>query len=210
MPFIITKEHLKNAKTYMPIADKIETAKTIADLCLENIDIDEQNAIGESLISLPHLKGENLALKTILLTNTLLGYYLDISIPAEKEDGTEINVFERHDYYAGGHLLNQIERFKSDPEVKDIAFDLLSDYKEFKKIVDTELYNAKSNANDPIPRFSSTVAVLSTEDSMKKILEEIKAIGEGRTNALLKAKEFVNEALKKEQGEKEVNNAAES
>lgn len=202
MPFKITKEQLLHANTYMPIYDKVETAKAIAELCLVDIDTDAQNKIGETLIALPHLKGEDLAKKSMLLCNTLLGYYLDIDVPQKKDDGTEIDPYDRHDYYVGGHLLNQIERFKSDPDVKDIVFDLLADYKDFKKIVDTELYNRKSNANDPIPRFSAAVAVLTSPESVKAIVEELKELGEQREekkDALVEAlKRNTAERLKKE------------
>lgn len=199
MPFILTKEQMKNARTYMPLLTKAETGKTIANLCLKDIDTDEQNKIGESLIALPHLKGEDLALKAILLANTLLGYYFDIDVQLKNEDGTDADSFTTYDYYSDAHLLNQIERFKSDPELKDIAFDLLSDFKEFKKIVDTELYNAKANANDPIPRFSAAVAVLTSPDSLKSIVEEIKKIGEQQADK----KDALAEAVKRHKEERE-------
>lgn len=198
MPFVLTKEHLKNATTYMPLRTKTEIGKQIALSCLEDIDTDEQNKIGEALIALPHLKGENLAMKSILLTNTLLGFYLNIDLRTKKEDGTDADIYEVYDYCAGGHLLNQLERFKSDPEVKDIAFDLLSDFKEFKKIVDTELYNAKANANDPIPRFSAAVSVLTTPESLKSIIEEIKSLAEQREEK----KDALVEALKRNTAER--------
>ena len=199
MAFKVTKELLKNAITYMPLRSKIGVAKQIADLCLEDIDTDEQNKIGESLIALPHLKGEDLALKNMLLLNTLIGYYFDQDMPEDKDP------YERYDEYAGGHLLNQIERFKSDPEVKDIVFDLLSDYKEFKKIVDTELYNRKANCNDLIPRFSAAVAVLSTPETMNTIIEELKRVGEEKARVTEDKKNAIAEAFEKKQ--KEENNA---
>ena len=178
MPYKITKDVLRNAVTYMPLRTKIELSKDIANLCLENLDTDEQNKVGESLIALPHLKGENLALKNILLLNTLLGFYLDVDLPQKDAEGNEIDPYDLFDYYAGDHLLNQIERFKADPEVKDIVFDLLSDYKDLKKIVDTEIYNQKSNVNDTIPRLSAAIAVLGSPDTMKKVIEELKKLGE--------------------------------
>lgn len=199
--FKVTKEMLKNAITYMPLSVKKDVSKQIAELCLVDIDTDKQNKIGESLISLPHLKGEDLALKSIFMLNTLIGFYLDQDMPETDENGEEFDAFERYDEYAGGHLLNQIERFKSDPEVKDIVFDLMSDYKEFKKMVDTELYNMKANANDPIPRFSATVAVLGAPETMATIIEEIKKVGEGRSEEMQKLKEQMAERI--EQREKE-------
>ena len=214
MPFTLTKEHLIHARTYMPIYDKIQTAKAIAELSLVDIDTDEQNKVGETLIALPHLKGEDLTKKHMVLCNTLLGYYFDIDMPEKNPDGSDVDPYERHDYYAGGHLLNQIERFKSDPEVKDIVFDLLADYKEFKKIVDTEIYNRKSNTNDLIPRFAAAVAVLASPESVKAIVEEVKALGEQRDEMLKDRKKALAKALAESQKakikeENEANNVGE-
>lgn len=295
--FKVTKEMLKAAVTYMPVAMKEVVSKQIAELCLEDIDTAEQNKIGESLIALPHLKGENLTRKNMLLLNTLVGYYLDQDMPEMIKvgetgelmpmpfmrqifkgdveitrkapiytipvpDGYNVNDFtnwnilingketerqniddaptaffriayedaymgivyvtvsdgklvfktssafapsvplvgtysvqiyavdayERHDYYAEDHLLNQIERFKSDPEVKDIVFDLMSDYKDFKKLVDTEIYNAKANTNDLIPRLSAAIAVLTSADTMATIIEELKKLGKEKKDTLIKKK----------------------
>lgn len=199
--FKVTKEMLKNAITYMPLSIKKDVSKQIAGLCLVDIDTDEQNKIGESIISLPHLKGEDLALKSILMLNTLIGFYFDQDLPDTDENGEELDSFKKYDEYAGGHLLNQIERFKSDPEVKDIVFDLMSDYKEFKKMVDTELYNMKANANDPIPRFSAAVAVLGAPETMATIVEEIKKIGEERTEETKMLKQKMAERIEKREKE---------
>ncbi len=204
--FKVTKDMLKTAITYMPLAIKESVSKQIAELCLEDIDTAEQNKIGEAIIALPHLKGENLTLKNILLLNTLVGYYLDQDMPETDENGKEIDAFERYDYYAGGHLLNQIERFKSDPEVKDIVFDLMSDYKDFKKLVDTEIYNAKANTNDLIPRMFAAIEVLSTPETMNTIIEELKKLGEERKETLEEKKSAIIAELDKknnaESGEK--------
>lgn len=313
--FKVTKEMLKKAVTYMPLYMKESVSKQIAELCLDDIDTAEQNKIGESIIALPHLKGENLTLKNILLLNTLIGYYLDQDMPETEKDSngevrpmpymqdifngdiaitreapihiipvpdgykvsdfdnwsitingketvhrpidgapaavfslsyedaymgiiyvtvvddklvlktlsafapsvplvgtysvriSAVNAYEKYDYYAEDHLLNQIERFKSDPEVKDIVFDLMSDYKDFKKLVDTEIYNAKANANDPIPRLSAAIAVLTAPETISTITEELKKIGEERTAQLDVEKKAINERLSKKKnaisGEKE-------
>lgn len=195
MPFVITKEMILKAVTYMPLHTKIEVSQQIAESCLKDIDIDEQNEIGLSVIAMPHLKGEDLAVKTVLLAHALLSFYFGIEMP----DLTKEQPFEIYDYYMGGHLLNQIERFKSDPETKDIVFDLLADYKDFKKIVDTELYNQKSNKNDPIPRLSAAIAIFNKPETISQIIEEIKEIGNSTTEQLENRKKQLAEALKKKE-----------
>ena len=189
--FVVTKDILKGAISYMPLKTKVEIAKDIADNCLKDIDTDEQNKIGESIIALPHLKGEDLAIKNVLLLGQLLTYYFHLDIHDKDSDGNDLDPFVIYDYFCEGHLLNQIERFKSDPEVKDKVFDLLADYKEFKKIVDTEIYNRKSNTNDPIPRLSAAIAVMTSKDTLTAIIEEIQRLGAEQTDRKEKLAELL-------------------
>lgn len=166
--FILTDEMMKKAKTYMPISEKIATAKVIAKNCVGNIKVAEQNKEGNKILSLPEIKSEDLALKTILLQNVLLGYYFDIDLDPNEDS------YKQYDYYAGGHLLNQLERYKSNPELKNKAFDLLTDYKEFKKLVDTEIYNCKTNENDTLGRLTASMQLLSSPKNIKELSETLK------------------------------------
>ena len=166
--YILKKEKLAKAKTYMPLADKIAIAKSVVENCMKDVPLAEQNHEAEKLISMPLIRVEDSGTKMVLLQNVLLGYYLDIELDP-KED-----IFKQYDYYAGGNLLNQIERFKSDIEIKDKVYDLLSDYKDFKKIVDAEIYNAKVNENDILGRLSASIQILSTPENIKTLSEELK------------------------------------
>lgn len=171
--FKITREQIKKAKTYMPIEEKIVYSTSIANQCLKDYKTAEQNLPGEQFLALPNLKGEDLALKTILLQNLLLGFYFDIEL---KELDSPEKIYEQYDYYAGGSLLNQIERFKSDCELKDKVFDLIYDYKEFKKMVDIEIYNLKALNNDGIARLTSAIQIISTPENVQKLTEELKRV----------------------------------
>ncbi len=167
--FEITKEMMLSAKTYMDIESKEDLAHNIAVRVLRPMETAKQNHPADELIALPMMMEENVRLKSILLMVTLFSYYFDIEFE-ESEDGL---LHFDYDFYAGGHPMNQIERFKSDRETKDIAFDLIEDFREFKKIVDTMIYNEKANANDPIGRFMAAIAVLSTPENVAKLSEEL-------------------------------------
>mgnify|MGYP004541285733 FL=1 len=167
--FTLTKEQMKSAKTYMPLRDKAELAKQIAGLCLVDMKTAEQNRAGLKIVALPCLKEEDLAVKYILLQNTLLWYYFNIEINPEDKNGYDV-----YDSYACGNLMNQIERFKSDSELKDKAFDLLADFRDFRKMVDTEIYNRKANENDPIGRFTAAIQLISNPENMKQFAEILK------------------------------------
>ena len=165
----ITKEMMLSAKTYMPIESKEELAHNIATRVLRPMLTAKQNHPADELVSLPMMMEENVRLKSILLMVTLFSYYFNIEF---EEDESGLLKFD-YDFYAGGHPMNQLERFKSDRETKDIAFDLIEDFREFKKIVDTMIYNEKANANDPVGRFMASIAVLSTPENVAKLMEEL-------------------------------------
>lgn len=179
--FTLTKDMLIKAKsngtTYMPLNMKEELSRQIAISCVEDMETAEQNKEANKILAMPQLKKENSGLKTVLLANTLLGFYFDIDVMAEgKEKG--LNEYDAYDYFAGGHLANQLERFKADAEVKDIAFDISSDFKEFKRFVDTEIFNEKSNNNDPIMRLNAAIGILSTPENIQELYAAMQKIGE--------------------------------
>lgn len=174
--FVITKDILLNAKTYMSLAMKDVMSDGLAEQVVKEASVFERTGIPS--LPLPPLFEEDSALKAMLLLNILFGHYLDIEIRDTSED---FNVYDRYDYYNGGHPLNQIERFKADKDVKNIAFDLLEDWREFRKMVDTKIYNLKARKNDSLARIWDSLAVLGTPENMEafsKELEEVKHLGE--------------------------------
>ena len=176
--FNISKKMMRNAVTYMPVAAKRDLAKDIARLCVEGQDVAERNKPGESLLAFPPMLAEDIALKNMLLLNTLLGHYFKVDIPENDEEGKPLDSFLRHDYYAGGHILNQIERFKSDDEFRSKAFNILADYKEFKKMVDTEIFNLKERNNDVLARFVAAIQIYSDPKVIKELMEKLFAAGD--------------------------------
>lgn len=169
--FELTPEMMKNAQTYMPVESKMELSKLLAESCVVDLPDTEENLPAGEILNLPHLKGEDMQIKQINLMTTLVSYYLQLDYDKEMPKA------EVYDYFASAHLLNQIERYKSDKDLKDIAFDLLADYKEFKKFVDTEIYNLKQTANDPFTRFLSTMAIVNAPESLRKLVEEYQKNG---------------------------------
>ena len=182
--FEITKEMMLSAKTYMDIESKEDLAHNIAVRVLRPMATAKQNHPADELISMPMMMEENVRLKSILLMVTLFSYYFDIEF-AENEEG--LLQFD-YDFYAGGHPMNQIERFKSDRETKDIAFDLIEDFREFRKIVDTMIYNEKANANDPVERLMASISVLSTPENIEKLAAELNKSADELQEKIIEAK----------------------
>lgn len=194
--FKITKELILKAKSYMPLEEKIAYSTSIAENCLRDYKTADQNRVGEKFLALPYLKGEDMGLKSVLLMNVLLGFYFDIEL---KTSDNSDDVYKEYNKYASGNILNQIERFKSDVEIKDKVFDLIADYKDFKKMVDTEIYNLKALNNDPIARLSASIQILSTPENIKLLSEELKKVTEEYENKLDEKKNNAKEIERKEE-----------
>lgn len=176
--FVLTNEIMEKAVSYMPIADKAELARTIAERCIVEIPTASQNIQGEAYLALPYIKGEDREIKALCLMQVLLSHYLKVL-----DVGTILTV-DKYDYYARGSLANQIERYKSVPALRDKAFDLLTDYKEFRKFVDIEINNLIEVSNDALARFIAAIAVYSTPDNIKKAVEELQKVGGDYAQAL--------------------------
>lgn len=159
MAFVITKEMIEKANTYMPIEEKISLSKIIAEKCVDIIPQSHKNPVSDranKMLSLPLPEGELPSLKSMLTLSVLLGFYLDIDIDTENKNAM---TFASYDEYANSHPLNQLDRLKSNAELRDKVYDLVADFKEFKKMVDTEIYNIRTYRNDPLVRLAATVGL---------------------------------------------------
>ena len=174
--FELTKDMMKRAITYMPLAEKTIYAELIARRCLKPIKPLKKDDNIESFLIIPSVVGEDILQKEQMLLNVLLSHYFDIKLP-------QINA-DLYDKYMGSHFLNQLERFKGDPEYKTKAFDILTDFKTIKKMVDIEIYNYKTKENDIAERVLKGLSLWSAErmtndpEYLKKMTEEIKRFAE--------------------------------
>lgn len=172
--FELKKEDMAKAKTYMPLAQKVVLAETIARMCLKPIKPLNAKTIVDDFLIVPSVVGEDICKKEQMLLNVLLSHYFDIKI--EQMDN------KLYDKYMGKQILNQLERYKADSEYKLKAFDILADFKTVKKMVETEIYNLKTKENDVLERFMKGVSLFSAEkmtndpDYRNKITEELKKV----------------------------------
>lgn len=195
--FQLTDEIMQNATAYMLIEDKAGIAKTIAKKCVMDVPTAEQNLVGEKFLALPYIKGENRELKAMCLMNILLSYYLKIDLGSVEETPFDE---DKYNFYAGGSILNQIERYKSNFDLKNKAFDLLADYKELRKFVDVEINNLIAVNNDPLARLTASISVFSSPENIKKTIEELQKVGEGYTKAIKEKKVIPEKITEKNNG----------
>ena len=193
--FEITAELMEKAITYMPLVQKTIHAEMIARQCLKKVKpLDEKKDSIDAFLIVPSVVGEDNYKKECMMLNVLLSYYFDIELP--QMDG------KLYDKYMSGHLLNQLERYKTNPEYKTKAFDILTDFKTFKKMVDVEIYNIKAKENDFLERFMKGLSLFSAEQmlnnpeylknmagELKAFIETAKSQGTVAENAIVEAEE---------------------
>lgn len=174
--FIIDEEMIKKATSYIPLATKKGIATALADACLVAIDKTTENIATETQLPIPQLYREECGAKPLYLMYYFLTEYLHIAV---SDEFTE----EEYDYYAGSHIFNQLERFKTaDKEIKDKVFDILYDYKELKKMLDTEIFNLKESRNSSLDRLSDSISLFSSPENIKQLNDLLqKTIGEVET-----------------------------
>lgn len=167
-PFVLTPEMLAAAPSYMPLQMKKQLAEDIAGVVVVAHDYKEED-IKPELIAFPPLMVERQDLKAICMQRVFLGYYFNISFDENDDD------VETFDYYASSHIANQLTRYKVDATYKHKAFNIESDFKEFKKFVETEIYNRKMVKSDVLVRLLKGISLFATPENvekMQKVLNE--------------------------------------
>lgn len=154
--FKITKAIMEQADTYIPIAMKEMIASDVARVCVkETASVrphgEEEEQDGYYTIAPSFC--ESASSKARVMMTILLSVYLHIW----GDDTPLLCDIESYDQWARAHVLNQLERFKAG-EYREKAFDLLADYKEMEKYLNSAIYAVIRELNDPVRR---TLHVLS-------------------------------------------------
>lgn len=168
--YVISKEVMKQVWTYLPIEIKDTLAWYIANACTREVEVDT------GIIKVPPMYEEDLNKKSRYLMSALASFYIHANKMGNWEDNGYLMTEEEYDRYGCGHILNQIERFKADPELKDICFDLLQDYKDLEKRVNSYIHEKLTVLNDPVGRIAATLGAYATPDMMQKALGELEKL----------------------------------
>ena len=174
--FEITKEMLMKARDYLTLNEKEAIALMIAPACVKKIwDYNyEESRYYEEKDLLPEqvpIWGEDQAAKSA----AFIGAVMFFSFGEDIGDNILISS-EAYDKYAGSHVFNQIERFKS-TEYREKAFDIISDYREMERHLNSAIYSVLRELNDPVKRF---MEAFGTMGSIEGIQEAVKSIEEAK------------------------------
>lgn len=168
----LTEDKLLAARLYMPLAQKMAFVDEAARSCLDSVTISLSTG-GE----IEHTK-EATDRKSRYLMGALVGYYFNDTGFAPVSDTTYLMAQDDYDRWAGGHIFNQLERFKSNSKTRDIAFDLLWDYRDLEKRLNTEVYNLLQAMNDPIATLERRIALAATPEAVQKTMGELQGLRE--------------------------------
>lgn len=167
----ITETDFKEAVTYVPIMDKDAFVQHAAGGCIDRVEITVDGDT-ESTSQMPPFYKDSLERKNRYMMGALVKFYLKKDYEPVGEDPW-LMAADDYDRWAGGHVLNQIERMKSVPALRNAAFDLLQDYKMLEKMLNTEVYNMLQVMNDPVTRFSNAMQAQTSPEAMQKSLDEL-------------------------------------
>ena len=186
MAIEITKEQLKNARTYIPIASKEILAEQIAGWVMESVEMTK-----DSVFPMPPMWKENRAAKNLLMLGIFCRYYLRIDFKCQAvrllEDGKqvgeqEVDFFpttEAYDELAGSMIFNQLERLKkTDKEVGNVIFDALYDFKTLEQMVNAEIKELLARRNDVVTRVVDMLMLLGSESNLESLKGELKKLQE--------------------------------
>ena len=168
--FIITDEMIRGAESYIPYVDKLTIVAETAEACLEPVDKGTAGIATETQLPIPQLYKERCGAKQYFLMYYFLTRYLRLDIDSDAWND------EEYDYYASAHIFNRLERFKSGSvtEVKNKVFDILSDYKQLRSMLDTEVYDLKKSKNSALDRLQDSIALFSAPENIAKLNELMK------------------------------------
>jgi|GEM_PF-1988803 len=169
--FKITPEIMKNANTYISIGMKELIASDLARACVKEtykIKNHEDNSQYQSDYGLSPMYCESPSSKARVMMTVLMSFYLNLW----GDDKAFLCDISEYDDLASAHVLNQIERFKSG-EYREKAFDLLADYKETEKYLNSAIYSVLRELNDPAKRIMDALGNMASAEMMQNTLNQI-------------------------------------
>lgn len=169
----ITKHMMREAADYIPEAEKSAWASNTATKCFDRLEI---TADGEML---PQMYMVNYSLKCRYLMTALVSKYLKETYEADEQD-PELMSLKDYDRWAGSHVVNQVERWKQEIELRNKCYDLLADFHDLEKHLSSQIMGLLAVQNDSVMRQGQYN--VSQMRELPKVIEQLKELQEGRAN----------------------------
>jgi hypothetical protein len=171
----LTEEDFLNAKSYVELPVKEAEARLYAQYCIDKVAISVGKTENDKEV-LPPMFQENPMMKSMFGLQFLLYHYFEKLLP--DENGEIFITAEEYDEWGKGSMLNTIERFKMSKniEVRNKAFDIATDYREFYRMLGTEIASALSTKNDLLSRLVEFFKASISPETFSSVMNGLKDI----------------------------------
>ena len=169
--YYITAEQMASVSTYLPLRAKTEWVALVAEKCFDVLHVSMSGV--EDDLPLPSMYKENSENKSRYLMGVFVKLYLHGSWEVGEGEDEWLMPIDEYDKWAGGHIFSQIEKFKADKELRDICFNLLADYKDLERRLNTEIHGLMQAMNDPAARQMAAMQISMAPEAMEKAIEEL-------------------------------------
>lgn len=167
----ISKEKVMQMPDYVPLREKMKFVNEAADLCFDRVELKIDGGLDS--MPMPPIYKENTAIKSRVLMTAYAKLYLNE--PYETEKNQWLMTEQEYDRFAASHIMNQLERLKRyDGEIRDKAFDVISDMRDIEKRLNTEVYGLTQVMNEPVTRIIMALQQQTTPEAVSGALNELK------------------------------------
>ena len=199
--FKITEATMAQADTYIPLTMKEMIANDMARACVKRTDLihpfgDKAEYSGEYGVSPVYC--ESPGSKARVMMTVMMVMYLHIW----GEDTPYLCEVSAYDQWAGAHVLNQLERFKAGP-YREKAFDILADYREMEKCLNSAIYAVLRELNDPVKRFMEALGTMASAEGIQSAIETIEEAETGMEAERQRQERIIHGEEPEERGEGE-------
>lgn len=168
----LTQKDLENATTYIPIMKKKEFITAAAENCIDSLSI-SANISAEDSTPMPAMYKENSFIKSRFLMGALLKLYFGKNDFECVGDSEYLMTADEYDRYAGGHVFDELNRLKYNHELRDKAFDILTDYKDLSLRLDREIHGLIKAMNDVVSRAMLVLTQSLQPANLQNMLNEL-------------------------------------
>lgn len=166
---IITPEMLEKASDYIPLLERQEMLESIARVCVVKVKMEVKLTGSTETVSMPERYQEHRIMTKMCLMGVLALKYLHVDYDGDDRSlHMPANIY---DQWAGSHVLNQIEKLKSDKTVGEKAFRILKDYRDFCNDLYREIDILLGHQNDVVYRLMDAMNASIRQTAMEALTD---------------------------------------
>lgn len=169
--YIVTKEQMESVNTYVPVRIKSNWVSLVSERCIDQVNINAP--INGEMRDMPPMYKENSELKSRYLMGAFVKFYLRGTFEPCKDNDDALMSDTEYDKWAGGHIFAQIERFKSDKDLRDTCFNMLNDFKDLERRLNVECHALLNAMNDSVSRELIVTQASVTPDAFQELMDSV-------------------------------------